>query len=85
MVREAAEDTVLEIPNKPHGQEWYYHDSSLRLGKGVQVSRLFIKKNFFQCLLQVIVDNDWRSRTFFFLSYQSFYWRTVLELELTLK
>ena len=45
MVREAAEDTVLEIPNKPHGQVGTATISGLR--KVVQVSCLFIKKKIF--------------------------------------
>ena len=43
LVREAAEDTVLEVP-KPHGQ---VGTTMVPVAKGVQVSCLFIKKRFF--------------------------------------
>ena len=42
MVREAAEDTVLEIP-KPHGQ---VGNTTIPVPKGVQVSLILIKFYF---------------------------------------
>ena len=54
MIREAAEDTVLEIP-KPHGQ---VGTTMIPVLKGVQVSwlyKIFIFVVFILCL-QVIVD-----------------------------
>ena len=54
MIREAAEDTVLEIP-KPHGQ---VGTTTIPVPKGVQVSYLYIKYLWccFTFYLQVIVD-----------------------------
>ena len=55
LIREAAEDTVLEIP-KPHGQ---VGTTTIPVPKGVQVSwlyKIFIFVVVFILCLQVIVD-----------------------------
>ena len=55
LIREAAEDTVLEIP-KPHGQ---VGTTTIPVPKGVQVSwlyKFFIFVVVFILCLQVIVD-----------------------------